>query len=99
MISDAVRSLGWLRASSLYQYSVLTRFRRVITSGEPFSLAENVAVQEYKYDTRHVNRSRSVSLKKEVGKRMFGFSAPSMHTMICLGTCAQLLLSAVSGKP
>ena len=86
-ISDAVRSLGWLRASSLYQYSVLTRFREVITSGEPLSLAENVTVQGHKYDTRHANRYRPVSVRTEVGKRMFVFSAPTMYNDLPRDVC------------
>ena len=81
-ISDAVRSLGWLRSPSLYQYGILTRFKTVITTGEPSSLADSIAVQEHTYNTRQTNHYRPVSVRSEVGKRMFGFSAPSLYNSL-----------------
>ena len=77
-ISDAVRSLGWLRATSLYKYSAITRFKQTITTGQPYSLAEHITSQDHTYGTRHANCYRPVAVRTETGKRMFGFSAPSL---------------------
>ena len=78
-VSDAIRSLEWLRATSLYQYSTITAFRAVITCGEPLSLAANISVHEHCHNTRRAGQYRPTSVRTELGKRMFAYSAPTLY--------------------
>ena len=88
-ISDAVRSLEWLRAADLYQYSAVTRFQAVITSGEPVSLAANITVHQHGHNTRHENQFRPPPVRTELGKRMFAFSAPTLYNALPLAVRAE----------
>ena len=81
-VSDEIRSLQWLRATSLYQYSTITAFRSVVTSGEPLSLSANISVHSHNHNTRWAGQFRPVAVKTELGKRMFAFSAPTLYNAL-----------------
>ena len=83
-ISDAVRSLKWLSAAALYQYSTITRFRAVLHTGEPPSLSSNIMTNS----DIHVNNTRSSSqfrqprVRSQLGKRTFAYSAPGLYNAL-----------------
>ena len=81
-VSEVVRSLQWMRAPSLYQYSVITAFRSVITTDEPHFLAANISVHNHGHNTRCAGQFRPVHVKTELGKRMFAFSAPTLYNAL-----------------
>ena len=78
-VSDAVHSLQWLRDTSLYQYSVITAFRSVITKDEPLSLAASISVHGHGHNTRSAGQFRPVHVRTELGKRLFAFSGPTLY--------------------
>lgn len=83
-ISDAVRSLHWLSAAALYQYSTITRFRAVLHTGEPLSLSENIIVSSdiHNHNTRRSGQFRQPAVRTQLGKRTFAFSAPGLYNAL-----------------
>ena len=83
-ISDAVRSLGWLSAAALYQYGAVTRFRAVLRTGEPLSLLANITINSevHGHNTRSSSQFRQPSVRTELGKRSFAFSAPGLYNAL-----------------
>ena len=83
-VSDAVRSLNWLSAAALYQYSAVTRFRAVLRTGEPLSLLSNIISSSdiHNHNTRGSNQFRQPPVRTQIGKRTFGFSAPGLYNSL-----------------
>ena len=66
-VSHVIRSLNWLRSTSLYQYSTITAFRSVISSGEPLSLAKNICTSSHSHNTRRAGQFKPVPVRTELG--------------------------------
>ena len=83
-VSDAVRSLNWLSAAALYQYSAVTRFRAVLRTGEPLSLSSNIVSSSdiHNHNTRGSNQFRQPPVQIQIGKRTFAFSAPGLYNSL-----------------
>ena len=83
-VSDAVRSLNWLSAAALYQYSAVTRFRAVLRTGEPLSLLSNIVSSSdiHNHNTRGSNQFRQPPVRTQIGKRTFAFSAPGLYNSL-----------------
>ena len=83
-ISEAVRSLEWLSATALYQYSAVTRFRAVLRTGEPLSLSSKIIVSSdiHNHNTRSSDQFRRPPVRTELGKRTFAYSAPGLYNKL-----------------
>ena len=82
--SDLLENLGWLGAQQLAEYSTLCLTQKLLSSGEPVSLAavlrsnSDVRERTTRQDSHlHVPRSRT-----EAGKRRFCARAPRLHNQL-----------------
>ena len=83
-ISDVLHRLNWLTAEHLYLYHGLNLLKRVISTSEPESIADNLVRRGdiHQRDTRNADHLVTPAIRTESGRRRFKHSMVTAYNAL-----------------